>query len=92
MIHDLVKSYFSPVLVADKASPDVGLHFGMLRGSVLWSKKNYRTYNKPVGEIVKWHNVKYHCHADDTRVYMTLNPCDKWDDIYQLQLKLVLQT
>ena len=38
-------------------------------------------YTKPVGEIIKWHNIKYHCYADDTQVYMTLKLCDKWDDI-----------
>jgi len=38
-------------------------------------------YTKPVGEIIKRHNIKYHCYADDTQVYMTLKPCDKWDDI-----------
>ena len=37
-------------------------------------------YTKPVGEIIKRHNIKYHCYADDT-VYMTLKPCHKWDNI-----------
>ena len=38
-------------------------------------------YNKPVGEIIKRLNIKYHCYADDPQVYMTLKPCDKRDDI-----------
>ena len=38
-------------------------------------------YTKPVGEIIKRYNIKYHCYADDTQVYMTLKSCDKWDDI-----------
>jgi len=38
-------------------------------------------YTKPVDEIIKQHNIKYHCYAYDTHVYMTLKPCDKWDDI-----------
>ena len=38
-------------------------------------------YTKPVGEFIKRYNIKYHCYADDTKVYMTLTPCDKWDDI-----------
>ena len=38
-------------------------------------------YTKQVYEIIKRHNIKYHCYADDTRMYMTLKPCDKWDDI-----------
>jgi len=32
-------------------------------------------------KIIKRHNIKYHCYADDTQVHMTLKPCDKWDDI-----------
>ena len=56
--------------VTDKTSPDVGLHYH--------GPKNYCMYTKPVGEIFKWHTIKY---ADDTQVYMTLKPCDKWDDI-----------
>jgi len=38
-------------------------------------------HTKLVGEIIKWYNIKYHCYADDTQVFMTLKPCDKWDDI-----------
>jgi len=34
-------------------------------------------YTKPVSEIIKLHNIKYHCH----QVYMTLKSCDRWDDI-----------
>jgi len=36
---------------------------------------------KPVGEIIKRQDIKYHCYVDDTQVYMILKPCDKWDDI-----------
>ena len=66
--------------MANKISPDVGLLFGVPQGSVL-GPKNYCMYTKPVGEIIKSYNIKYHCYADDTQVYMTLKPCDKWDDI-----------
>ena len=38
-------------------------------------------YTKPVGELIKRRNIKYHCYTDDMQVYMTLKPCDKWDDI-----------
>ena len=30
---------------------------------------------------LKQHDIKYHCYPDDTQVYMTLQPCNKWDDI-----------
>ena len=35
---------------------------------------------KPVGDIIKRHNIKYHCSANDTQMYMTLKPCEKQDD------------
>jgi len=66
--------------VADKTSPDVDLLFRVPQGSVL-GPKYYCMHTKQVGEIIKRHNIKYHCYVDDTQVYMTLNPCDKWDDI-----------
>ena len=34
-----------------------------------------------VGEIIKRHNIKYHCYGDNTQVYMIWKPCHKWDDI-----------
>ena len=57
--------------MADKLSPDVGNLCGVPQGSVL-GPKNYCMYNKPVGEIIKRYNIKYHCYADDIQVYMTL--------------------
>ena len=38
-------------------------------------------YTKLVGDIIKGYNIKYRCYVDDTQVYLTLKPCDKWDDI-----------
>jgi len=43
--------------------------------------KNYCMYDKPVDEIIKRYNIKYHCYSDDKHVYMTLKSCDKRDDI-----------
>jgi len=75
-----VKSYLADrtqcVSVANKTSPDVGLLFGVPQGSVS-GPKHYCMYTKPVGEIIKRYNIKYHCYADDTQVYMTLKSCDK---------------
>jgi len=36
---------------------------------------------KPVGEIIKRHNIKYHCYTDDTQVYLTLDSSDTSDGI-----------
>ena len=75
-----IKSYLADrtqcVSVANKTSPDLSL-FGVPQGSVLWPK-NYCMYTKSVGEIIKRYNIKYHCYANDTQVYMNLKLCDKW--------------
>jgi len=69
--------------MADKTSTDVGLLFGVPQESAL-GPKNYCMYTKPVGEIIKWHNFKYHSYADDSRVYITLKPCEKLDETSSL--------
>jgi len=66
--------------VANKTSPDIGLIFGVPQGSVL-GPKNSCMHTNLLGEIIKRYNIKYLCYADDTRVYMILKSCDKWDDI-----------
>jgi len=67
--------------VANKTSLDVDLLFGVPQRSVFGPNNNYFMYSKPVGEIIKRYNIKYHCYADDTQMYLTLKLCDKWDDI-----------
>jgi len=74
-----VKSYLIAktqcVSVSDKTSSD-GL-FGVTQGSVLGAK-NCCMCTKPVGEIIKRYNIKYHCYADDKQVYMSLKSFDQW--------------
>jgi len=66
-----VKSYVADrtqyISVANKKSPDVGLLFGVPPGSVL-GPTNCCMYTKPVGEIIKRYNIKYHCYTDDIQV------------------------
>jgi len=38
-------------------------------------------YSKPIGEICKRHNMLYHCYADDSQVYLVIEPIDSWTDI-----------
>ena len=37
-------------------------------------------YTKPIGEVFKRHNSKYHRYVDDTQVSVKLNPREHWDD------------
>ena len=55
-----VESYLADrtqcVPMADKTSPDLGLHFDVAQGSML-EPKNYCTYTKPVSNIIRRYNV-----------------------------------
>ena len=40
---------------------------------VLWPKL-YCMFSKPIGEICRLHNMRYHIYADDTQVYIVVEP------------------
>jgi len=89
-----LKSYLTDITqcvsVTDKTLSDVCLHFAVPPESFS-GPSNYCIYTKPVGEIIKRENSKYHCYADDTQAYMTLKSVIN-GMIFHLQLKIVFQT
>jgi hypothetical protein len=68
------------VAVGSETSASKHLSCGVPQGSVL-GPKEYCMYTKPVGQIIRQHNLSYHCYADDTQVYITVNPKDDWKDM-----------
>lgn len=53
---------------------------GLPQGLVL-GPKIYCMYAKPIGEICHRNNMNYHCYADDTQIYIMVEPRDNWNDI-----------
>ena len=79
-----IKSYLSSrsqqIAVGSTLSKEFLLHCGVPQGSVL-GPRLYCMFSKPIGEICRKHDMYYHCYADDTQVYLIINPKDSWDNI-----------
>jgi hypothetical protein len=49
----------------------------------------YCIFSKPIGEICKRHDMLYHYYADDSQVYLVIEPIDSWSDI-SVRLKVCI--
>lgn len=79
-----IKSYLSDrsqsIVVDSVNSPGRSLEFGVPQGSVL-GPKMYCMYTRPVGDIAKNHNLLYHGYADDTQLYVVIEPKHTWNSV-----------
>ena len=77
------KSYFSGrsqrVAIGSSTSDSQTLNIGVPQGSVL-GPKTYCMFTLPVTVICRRHQMMYHCYADDTQIYIVIDPLIDRDD------------
>lgn len=61
------------VCINDSISDEVQLEYGLPQGSVI-GPSSFSIYTLPLGEILRKHDLQYHCYADDTQIYESVEP------------------
>ena len=90
-ITSYLSNRYQSVSVNAELSKQVLLQYGVPQGSVLGPKK-YVMYTKPLGDIIRQHEVDHHFYADDTQVYLSFRPRDdtsREDALYRIERCLV---
>lgn len=68
------------ISICSKLSNPVPLDIGVPQGSVL-GPKNFCVFSRPLTEICLHHGMQYHIYADDTQVYLIVEPTENWQDV-----------
>ena len=72
-LHSYLTNRSQFVCVGNGYSSRSDLLYGVPQGSVL-GPILYLSYTAPLEDFIKEHNMSYHFYADDTRIYMSLQP------------------
>ncbi|KAK3088718.1 hypothetical protein FSP39_022962 [Pinctada imbricata] len=79
-----MKSYLDQrsqtIAIGSSFSESKELTIGVPQGSVL-GPKIYCMFSKPISDICLRHSMRYHCYADDTQIYLVIEPLKNLDDI-----------